>query len=58
MPRTYVNDETCNPVIDIHTHLSSRAQSVNGAGIGGKTKFRATPETVLPAMDKKNSLGW
>jgi hypothetical protein len=58
MPRTYVNDETCNPVIDIHTHLSSRAQSVNGAGIGEKTKFRATPETVLPAMDKKNSLGW
>ena len=58
MPRTYVNDETCIPVIEIHTHLSSRAQSVNGAGIGEKTKFRATPETVLPAMDKKNSLGW
>ena len=57
MPRTYVNDETCNPVIEIHTHLSSRAQSVNGAGIGEKMKFRATPETVLPAMDKKNSLG-
>jgi hypothetical protein len=56
MPRTYVNDETCNPVIDIHTHLSSRAKSVNRAGIGEKMKFRATPETVLPAMDKKNSL--
>ena len=28
MPRTYVNDETCNPVIVIHTHLSSRAKSV------------------------------
>jgi len=58
MPRTYVNEETCNPVIDIPTRLSSRAPSVNGAGIGEKMKFRATPETVLPAMDKKNSLGW
>jgi hypothetical protein len=50
-----VNDETWNPVIDIHTHLSSRAQSVNGAGIGEKMKFRATRETLLPVMDKKNS---
>jgi hypothetical protein len=56
MPRTYVNDETCNPVIDIHTHLSSRAKSVNRAGIGEKMKLRATPETLLPVMDKKNSL--
>jgi hypothetical protein len=56
MPRTQVNDETCNPVIDIHTHLSSRAKSVNGAGIGEKMKFRATRETLLPVMDKQNSL--
>ena len=25
--------------------------------MGEKMKFRATPETVLPAMDKKNSPG-
>ena len=56
MPRTYGKDETCNPVIDIHAHLSSRAKLVNGAGIGEKMKFRATPETLLPVMDKKNSL--
>jgi predicted TIM-barrel fold metal-dependent hydrolase len=42
------------PVIDIHTHLSSRAKSVNGVGIGEKMKFHATPETLLPVMDKKN----
>jgi predicted TIM-barrel fold metal-dependent hydrolase len=42
------------PVIDIHTHLSSRAKSVNGVGVGEKMKFHATPETLLPVMDRKN----
>ena len=42
------------PVIDIHTHLSNRAKSVNGVGIGEKMKFHATPETLLPVMDRKN----
>jgi len=39
------------PVIDIHTHLSIRAKSVNGVGVGEKMEFLATPESVLPRDD-------
>jgi len=42
------------PAIDIHTHLSIRANSVNGVGIGEKMEFLAAPETILPVMDRKN----
>jgi predicted TIM-barrel fold metal-dependent hydrolase len=42
------------PVIDIHTHLSTRAKSVNGVEVGEKMKFHATPETLLPVMNRKN----
>ena len=42
------------PVIDIHTHLSITAKSVNGVGIGEQMDFLATPETLLPVMDSKN----
>jgi predicted TIM-barrel fold metal-dependent hydrolase len=42
------------PVIDVHTHLSFRAKSVNGVGLDDKVEFLATPETVLPLMDRKN----
>lgn len=42
------------PVIDIHSHLSIRAKSVNGVGVGETMKFNATPETLLPVMDRKN----
>ena len=42
------------PVIDIHTHLSIRAKDVNGVGIGEKMDFLATPDTLLPVMDRKN----
>jgi len=42
------------PLIDIHTHLSIRAKSVNGVGIEGKMDFLATPESLLPVMDRKN----
>src|SRR5215467_12108975 len=42
------------PVIDIHTHLSFRAKSVNGVGLGEKIEFLAAPGTVLPIMDRKN----
>jgi predicted TIM-barrel fold metal-dependent hydrolase len=41
-------------VIDIHTHLSFRAKSLNGVGLGEKLEYLATPETVLPVMDRKN----
>jgi predicted TIM-barrel fold metal-dependent hydrolase len=42
------------PVIDIHTHLSIRAKSVNGVGIGEGMEFLSRPETLLPVMDRKN----
>jgi predicted TIM-barrel fold metal-dependent hydrolase len=42
------------PVIDIHTHLSFAAKSVNGVGIGEGMKYLATPEGALPLMDRKN----
>ncbi len=42
------------PVIDIHTHLSIRAKSVNGVGVGENMDFLATPEALLPVMDRKN----
>jgi predicted TIM-barrel fold metal-dependent hydrolase len=42
------------PVIDIHSHLSIRAKSVNGVGVGEIMDFLATPETLLPVMDRKN----
>jgi hypothetical protein len=42
------------PVIDIHTHLSIRAQSINGVGVGEKMDFLATREALLPVMDRKN----
>jgi predicted TIM-barrel fold metal-dependent hydrolase len=42
------------PLIDIHTHLSIRAKSVNGVGVGEQMDFLATPDTLLPVMDRKN----
>src|SRR5262249_2014729 len=42
------------PVIDVHTHLSFRAKSVNGVGLDEKVEFLSTPESVLPLMDRKN----
>src|SRR5262249_3811595 len=42
------------PLIDIHTHLSVRVKSVHGVGLGERMEFLATPESVLPTMDRKN----
>ena len=42
------------PVVDIHTHLSIRAKSVNGVGVGEKMDFLATPQTLLPVMDRRD----
>src|SRR5262249_28061895 len=42
------------PLIDIHTHLSFRAKSRQGVGLGEELEFLATPESVLPVMDRKN----
>ena len=42
------------PVIDVHTHLSFRAKSRQGVGLGEELEFLTTPESVLPVMDRKN----
>jgi predicted TIM-barrel fold metal-dependent hydrolase len=42
------------PVIDVHTHLTMGAQHKNGVTIGEEIRFLATPEDVLPVMDRKN----
>jgi predicted TIM-barrel fold metal-dependent hydrolase len=42
------------PVIDVHTHLSFRANSRQGVGLGEELEFLATPESVLPVMNRKN----
>jgi len=42
------------PVIDVHTHLSWQASRKNGVALGEIMRFLATPEELLPVMDRKN----
>ncbi len=42
------------PVIDIHTHLSWAASRKDGVFLGEKMRYLATPEELLPVMDRKN----
>jgi len=42
------------PVIDVHTHLTMGAQHKNGVTLGEEIRFLATPEDLLPVMDRKN----
>jgi predicted TIM-barrel fold metal-dependent hydrolase len=42
------------PVIDIHTHLSWKAASKNGVGMGEKMTFLEEPAELLAVMDRKN----
>jgi predicted TIM-barrel fold metal-dependent hydrolase len=53
VPETKV-ERARHPVVDVHTHLSFRAESKNGVGVGEKLDFLAAPEAVLPVMDRKN----
>jgi hypothetical protein len=46
------------PVIDIHTHLSTRAKSVNGVGVGEKMKFNATPERFCRSWIGRTFISW
>ena len=41
------------PVIDFHTHLCFSAQSEKGVSLSGDRKFIATPQDLLPVMDRK-----
>ncbi len=42
------------PVIDVHTHLTRGAQSKNGVTAGENIKILASPDELLPVMDRKN----
>jgi predicted TIM-barrel fold metal-dependent hydrolase len=42
------------PLIDVHTHLTHGAQSKNGVTLGEEIKVLASPEDLLPVMDRKN----
>lgn len=41
------------PVIDFHAHLCWSAQSKNGVSLTGDRTFIATPQELLPVMDRK-----
>jgi len=41
-------------VIDIHTHICFNANSKNGVGVGDTNNYLATPDELLPIMDRKN----
>ena len=42
------------PVIDVHTHLTRGAQSKNSVTLGEEIKLLASPDDILPVMDRKN----
>jgi len=42
------------PVVDVHTHLSSKARQVNGVSVGEEMRYPASAEAVLSLMDRKN----
>jgi len=42
------------PVIDVHTHLTHGAQGKNGVTLGEEIKVLASPDDLLPVMDRKN----
>jgi len=42
------------PVIDIHAHMSFSSHVVNGVHLGAERQYLATPEELLPVMDRKN----
>jgi predicted TIM-barrel fold metal-dependent hydrolase len=42
------------PLIDVHTHLTHGAQSKNGVTVGEEIRVLASPDDLLPVMDRKN----
>jgi predicted TIM-barrel fold metal-dependent hydrolase len=42
------------PVIDIHTHITESSKSINGVDVGTARNFHATPDELIPVMDRKN----
>jgi len=52
VPETKI-DRPRYPVIDVHTHLSFAAKSKNGVTWGDKLQYLASPEELLPLMDRR-----
>jgi len=42
------------PVIDIHTHITESSKSINGVDLASERDFHATPDELIPVMDRKN----
>lgn len=42
------------PVIDIHTHITFSIKTVNGVALAAERSFSASPEELLPVMERKN----
>ena len=42
------------PVIDVHTHLSSKAKHTGGVGVGEEMEYFAPVDDLLPLMERKN----
>ena len=42
------------PVIDMHTHLSWSAKTVNGVSLAAERAYTAPPEYLLPVMERHN----
>ena len=42
------------PLIDVHTHLTMGARHKNGVTLGEGIKVLASPDDILPVMDRKN----
>lgn len=42
------------PVIDLHTHLSFSAKVLNGVHLAAERQYLATPDELIPVMDRKN----
>jgi len=53
VPETKVSQSRF-PVIDVHTHLTFCARGKNGVPHGEEIKFLASPDDLLPVMDRKN----
>ena len=42
------------PVIDVHTHLTMGTRHKNGVTLGEEIRVLASPDDILPVMDRKN----
>jgi predicted TIM-barrel fold metal-dependent hydrolase len=53
VPETHVA-RSCFHAIDIHTHITVSAKSMNGVELAPERQFLGTPEELIAVMDRKN----